>query len=55
MFNVNVNFEKGDGDVLPERPYGCFAQKVPVPFFVADFTHMDNKGYEHVTIPLRSS
>ncbi|HEV3261493.1 MAG TPA: response regulator [Gemmataceae bacterium] len=24
---------KGDGDLLPERPEGCFAQKDPVPFF----------------------
>ena len=25
--------EKGDRHLLPERPFGCFAQKVPVPFF----------------------
>ncbi len=25
--------EKGDRHLLPERPSGCFAQKVPVPFF----------------------
>jgi molybdopterin converting factor small subunit len=25
--------EKGDRNLLPERPEGCFAQKVPVPFF----------------------
>ena len=23
---------KGDRHLLPERPFGCFAQKVPVPF-----------------------
>src|SRR5262249_18129226 len=27
--------EKGDRPLLPERPEGCFAQKVPVPFFNA--------------------
>jgi hypothetical protein len=26
--------EKGDRNLLPERPEGCFAQTVPVPFFV---------------------
>jgi hypothetical protein len=26
--------EKGDRHLLPERPAGCFAQKVPVPFFL---------------------
>ena len=26
--------EKGDRNLLPERPEGCFAQKVPVPFFL---------------------
>ncbi|HEV3340836.1 MAG TPA: transglutaminase-like domain-containing protein [Pirellulales bacterium] len=25
--------EKGDRNLLPERPEGCFAKKVPVPFF----------------------
>ena len=30
----NNNFGRGKGDrhLLPERPFGCFAQKVPVPF-----------------------
>jgi hypothetical protein len=28
--------EKGDRHLLPERPEGCFAQKVPVPFFGLD-------------------
>src|SRR5712691_1780571 len=28
--------EKGVGNLLPERPEGCFAQKVPDPFFAAD-------------------
>ena len=23
---------KGDGSILPERPFGCFAQNTPVPF-----------------------
>ncbi len=27
--------EKGGGNLLPERPKGCFAQKVPDPFFAA--------------------
>ena len=27
--------EKGDRNLLPERPEGCFAQKVPVPFFAS--------------------
>ena len=26
--------EKGDGSILPERPFGCFAQYTPVPFFL---------------------
>jgi hypothetical protein len=26
--------EKGDGSILPERPFGCFAQNTPVPFFL---------------------
>jgi 4-diphosphocytidyl-2-C-methyl-D-erythritol kinase len=28
--------EKGDRHLLPERPFGCFAQKVPVPFFLGE-------------------
>ncbi len=30
-----VGPEKGGRHLLPERPYGCFAQKVPVTFFPA--------------------
>jgi hypothetical protein len=35
--DVPVRSEAGKGDrhLLPERPSGCFAQKVPVPFFPA--------------------
>ncbi len=29
-----ATFEKGDRYILPGRPEGCFAQNVPVPFFV---------------------
>ncbi|HEV3340837.1 MAG TPA: DUF58 domain-containing protein [Pirellulales bacterium] len=32
---LNTSCEKGDRNLLPERPEGCFAQKVPVPFFAA--------------------
>ena len=28
----NASGQKGDGSLLPERPFGCFAQKTPVPF-----------------------
>ena len=28
----NGDLGKGDRHLLPERPFGCFAQKVPVPF-----------------------
>jgi mono/diheme cytochrome c family protein len=34
-YRMSSRVEKGDGNLLPERPEGCFAQKVPVPFFVA--------------------
>jgi hypothetical protein len=30
---VEKGVEKGDRHHLPERPFGCFAQMVPVPFF----------------------
>ena len=30
--------EKGDWLLLPLRPEGCFAQKVPVPSFASDFS-----------------
>ena len=30
---IKLWWKKGDGHLLPERPEGCFAQKVPVPFF----------------------
>jgi hypothetical protein len=30
----SADSEKGDRHLLPERPYGCFAQKVPVTFFL---------------------
>jgi putative heme-binding domain-containing protein len=32
---VLLDPEKGGGNLLPERPEGCFAQKVPDPFFAA--------------------
>jgi serine/threonine protein kinase len=33
VFDAGTTGEKGDGNLLPERPEGSFAQKVPVPFF----------------------
>jgi serine/threonine protein kinase/tetratricopeptide (TPR) repeat protein len=32
VFDAGTTGEKGDGNLLPERPEGSFAQKVPVPF-----------------------
>ena len=32
LANRAASWGKGDRHLLPERPFGCFAQKVPVPF-----------------------
>jgi hypothetical protein len=39
--------EKGDRNLLPERPAGCFAQKVPVPFFPEEVDLVGLKGAGH--------
>ena len=36
--------EKGDRNLLPERPFECFAQKVPVPFFSTDCSRVQHPG-----------
>jgi hypothetical protein len=35
--------EKGDESHLPERPFGCFAQMTPVPFFLAGHIQHDTR------------
>jgi len=39
--------EKGDRYILPERPEGCFAQNVPVPFFQTS-SHQETGLLRHV-------
>src|SRR5712692_7302719 len=36
--------EKGVRHLLPERPEGCFAQKVPDPFFAGRHAHCTESG-----------
>ena len=35
--------EKGVGSHLPERPFGCFAQMTPDPFFLSKREHVSDQ------------
>ncbi|HEV3004991.1 MAG TPA: excinuclease ABC subunit UvrA, partial [Pirellulales bacterium] len=54
--SVFVEAGKGDGYVLPERPEGCFAQNVPVPFSRAELvtaTVIDGRPWRRLAFSTR--